>query len=119
MNRANRPRRWERGVRTASGVTDVVLASVTGLLFACGEVVSGSEDERSEDVEARDGAIDIESSWRWMTFSSSTSSFPDMLSFFVSPNSFSFVPTYGDVVVPCLVVFGSRIRGSFSKSDML
>lgn len=79
-------------------MTDVVFESVTGRLLAFEDAPFGSVDEWSDDVDARDGAIDISSSFLWELCSSTGASFSGSLSSLLWPKSCSFVPAVTAVV---------------------
>ena len=112
--RARRPRRWLRGTRMASGVTDVVRDRATGRL-AVDEVCSGVEEELSDDVEALDGAIDISSSFL-CGLCSIIWSFSDMLLLSLRPKPFFFVVSSNGGPVEWLASTVPGSSGGFSGS---
>lgn len=95
VKRARSPRRCVRGTRTASGVTDVVLDSVTGRFLAVDDAASGSLEEWSDDVDAHDGAIEIASSLLWLSYSSTTVCFSAGSPLVLLPISCFFAPEIG------------------------
>lgn len=69
-NRASSPRRWERGTITASGMTEVVLARVTGRCLVSDGVGRFDSAECSEVIECGDDEIDKASSLSFCSFAS-------------------------------------------------
>lgn len=94
----------------ASGVTDVVRESTTGRL-ACGEDGPPDADEWSDDVDGRDGAIDISSSCLWWELIPTIPSLSEIFPLPLLPKSCSSV-VEGEGAPSSLTFFVPESRGS-------
>jgi hypothetical protein len=102
----------------ASGMTDVVLERVAGRFLGFDVAASGSDEEWSEDVEARDGALEMSCPVMFVSCSLMISPFSEIASLLLLPKSFSFADVESGVMFSSRPFVIPRLGGVFSGSDI-